>query len=64
MVDPPSELGAEKATVAAASPADADVIVGVVGTTGEMVNVTSFVPAEYAAVAAAVARTAQDPAAV
>jgi hypothetical protein len=44
MVAPPLELGTLKATVAVASPAEAEVIVGAVGRSGTIVNVTSFVP--------------------
>jgi hypothetical protein len=57
------ELGAAKATVAVVSPAETEVIVGLVGATGAIVKVTLFVPAEYAVVAAAVAVTTQVPAA-
>jgi hypothetical protein len=44
MVAPPLELGTLKATVAVASPAEAEVIVGVVGLSAAIVKVTSFVP--------------------
>lgn len=44
IVAPPSELGAVNATVAVASPAEADVMVGWVGATAAIVKVTSFVP--------------------
>jgi hypothetical protein len=44
MVAPPLELGTLKATVAVLSPAEAEVIVGVVGGIAAIVKVTSFVP--------------------
>jgi hypothetical protein len=44
MVAPPLELGTLKATVAVASPAEAEVIVGVVGGIAAIEKVTSFVP--------------------
>lgn len=61
IAEPPSEPGAANENVTTPSPALKDVILGALGATAAIVNVTSCVPVAYVAVDAAVARTVHVP---